>query len=177
MSIRKKRYQLDQNKFLTPDEEIQLIALLNRSSNRDRLLITLGLFTGGRATELLNLTFADLNAQHNEVFLTGLKGSLNRAIPIPAKLFNEINSLPHGQSSERIFDISYPRLVQIWNEYKPNDKTFHSLRHTFAIRLFGRTQNIKLVQVALGHTNIANTMIYANYHYSTEELRKYILIE
>ena len=33
----------------------------------------------------------------------------------------------------------------------------------------------RLVQVALGHRNITNTMIYADYVYSQQELKKLIL--
>jgi integrase/recombinase XerC len=54
-------------------------------------------------------------------------------------------------------------------------KKFHSLRHTFAIELYQKTKDLRLVQVALGHRNITNTMIYADYVYSQQELRKLIL--
>jgi integrase/recombinase XerC len=54
-------------------------------------------------------------------------------------------------------------------------KKLHGLRHTFAIRLYKKTKDIRLVQVALGHRNITNTMVYADYAYSQQELRKLIL--
>ena len=76
---------------------------------------------------------------------------------------------------QRIFPISYIRFHQIWDKYRPCHKKLHSLRHTFAIRLYKKTKDIRLVQFALGHRNIANTMIYADYVYSQEELKKLIL--
>lgn len=35
----------------------------------------------------------------------------------------------------------------------------HLLRHTFATELYRETKNIRLVQKALGHANLATTMI------------------
>lgn len=44
----------------------------------------------------------------------------------------------------------------------------HTLRHTFATRLYRETKNIRLVQKALGHADLATTMIYT--HIVDEEL-------
>ena len=44
----------------------------------------------------------------------------------------------------------------------------HSLRHTFATDLLRSTKNLRLVQKALGHSNIETTSIYA--HIVDEEL-------
>ena len=80
-----------------------------------------------------------------------------------------------SKADDLLFPISYSRLIQIWEHYRPTHKKFHSLRHTFAIRLYKKTKDLRLVQVALGHRNITNTMIYADYVYSQQELRKLIL--
>jgi site-specific recombinase XerD len=44
----------------------------------------------------------------------------------------------------------------------------HTLRHTFATRLYRETKNIRLVQKALGHSDLSTTMIYT--HIVDEEL-------
>lgn len=175
MAKRKPRYQVNEDKFLTLEEEERLVKSLVSASKRDRLLILTALKTGARASELLSVTRRDLRPATHELFLRGLKGSLDRAIPLPTALFQELLEFANNQNTDNIFDISYPRLVQIWHIYSPNGKKFHCLRHTFAIRLFGRTQNLRLVQVALGHTNIQNTMVYADYYYNTVELRRLIV--
>ena len=36
----------------------------------------------------------------------------------------------------------------------------HSLRHTFATDLYRETKNIRLVQKALGHSDLSTTVIY-----------------
>lgn len=48
--------------------------------------------------------------------------------------------------------------------------TPHVLRHTFATDLLRETKNIRLTQKALGHSNLATTMIYT--HVADEELEK-----
>ena len=136
----------------------------------------LALRTGARAQELLNLTVADLNHHDQTVFLHGIKGSNDRELPLEPALFARLAAFTEERSSsESIFPIGYHRLRQIWDWYRPVPKKFHSLRHTFAIRLYRKTKDIRLLQVALGHRNITNTMIYADYAYSQEELRKLIL--
>ncbi len=175
MARDKQRYSLNKNKYLLDPEAERLEYLLQSHLRRDPRncsLLFLALHTGGRAQELLNLRPADLNPYEETVHIQGLKGSNDRELPIPSWLFREVQGLAGG---ERLFPISYNRLYQIWDLYRPIDKKFHSLRHTFAIRLYRKTRDLRLVQFALGHRNITNTMIYADYIYSQQELRKLIL--
>jgi site-specific recombinase XerD len=73
-----------------------------------------------------------------------------------------------------IFDISYKRLHQVWQEWKPVNKKLHSLRHTFAMNLYKKSKDLRLVQTAMGHRSINSTMIYQEYEYTTQEYRKYL---
>ncbi len=173
------RYALNKNKYLLDPEVWQLEKLMARSQRshpRDVLLIQLGLYTGARAQEILNLVRSDLNAYDESVFIRGLKNSDDREIPLPKKVFASLlEHVEDYKDHHRIFQITYPRLRQIWQWYRPVPKKFHSLRHTFAIRLYQKTKDLRLVQVALGHRNITNTMIYADYIYSQRELKRLIL--
>jgi len=38
---------------------------------------------------------------------------------------------------------------------------FHSLRHTFAMRVYARTKDLLLVKKLLGHRSINSTLVYA----------------
>lgn len=178
--IRRKtqRYALNKNKYLLPPEAEKLEWLLDSHWDSDRrncTLLNLALNTGARATELLLLTTKDLNTYDKSLFIRGIKGSNDREIPLRDRLFDHLQTLTPEAGTGRLFPISYNRLRQIWELYRPTPKTFHSLRHTFAIRLYQKTRDIRLVQVALGHRNITNTMIYADYVYSQQELRRLIL--
>ena len=172
------RYSLNKNKFLLPPELDRLKSILSTyvSQNpRDCHLMEIALRTGARAQEVLNIHKSDLNAYDQTVLIRGIKGSNDREIPLHSNYFQLLENYVSTVSGAKIFQISYPRLHQIWNFYRPVHKKFHSLRHTFAIELFRKTKDLRLVQVALGHRNIMNTMIYADYVYSREELRKLIV--
>ncbi len=173
------RYALNKNKYLLPPEVQRLRSLISDHEVRDPrncFALSLALRTGGRAQEILDLVKEDLNAYDRSVLIHGIKGSNDREIPLEERFFDRLyRYFESKNASDRLFDISYMRLVQIWHFYRPVRKKFHSLRHTFAIELYQKTRDLRLVQVALGHRNITNTMIYADYVYSQQELRKLIL--
>ncbi|MGE3975230.1 MAG: tyrosine-type recombinase/integrase [Bdellovibrionales bacterium] len=176
------RYALNKNKYLLEPELEKLEQILEHFKAEDRrncLMLSLGLRSGARAQELLNLRISDLNSHDQSVFIRGIKGSNDREIPLHSSFFKELQQYNLSQDSKEsnplIFNISYNRLRQIWDLYRPAHKKFHCLRHTFAIRLYKKTKDLRLVQVALGHRNITNTMIYADYVYSQTELRRLIL--
>lgn len=172
------KYSLNKNKYLLPPEVKKLKEITSHFLHQDPrncLLIELALRTGGRATELLNLHKADLNTYDESVFIRGIKGSNDREIPLHSSFFTDLKKYSDGLTTQKLFPISYDRLHQIWEFYRPVHKKFHSLRHTFAIELYQKTKDLRLVQVALGHRNITNTMIYADYVYSQQELRRLIL--
>lgn len=172
------RTQLNKNKYLLPPEKERLLKIIKDyilSDTRDCLILWIAIRTGARATEILNLQKSDLNSYDESIFIRGIKNSNDREIPVPSELFKLLLRYSEGVKGSRLFPITYDRLYQIWAFYRPVEKKFHSLRHTFAIELYQKTKDLRLVQVALGHRNITNTMIYADYVYSQTELRKLIL--
>lgn len=172
------RYALNKNKYLLPDELERLEQLLDEHLERDSrncLALLLALKTGARAQEVLNIKKTDLNPFDKSVLIHGLKASNDREIPLHAHLFKALLSYSETVEGDHLFPISYNRFRQIWELYRPVKKKLHSLRHTFAIQLYKKRKDIRLVQVALGHRNVMNTMIYADYIYSQTELRKLIL--
>lgn len=170
------RYALNKNKYLLDPEKERLTHLLKShlaGDKRNCVLLFLALHTGARAMELLQTRQEDINEYEESLYIRGIKGSNDRELPLPSWLFREL--LKVRAESEKVFPISYNRLRQVWELYRPVPKKFHSLRHTFAINLYKKTKDLRLVQVALGHRNITNTMIYADYVYSQKELKKLIL--
>ena len=172
----KARYDVNKNKYLLEPELESLNSTLEKfkdTDSRNCTLVWLLLYTGARATEALNLRPEDLNSHDETVFIRGIKGSNDRELPVPSWLFKRLKDLVRPELT--LFNISYCRLSQIWDTYKPVKKKLHGLRHTFAIGLYKRSRDIRLVQVALGHRNISNTMVYADYVYTQEELRTKML--
>lgn len=172
------RYSLNKTKYLLEPEAQALEITLQKFHIKDLrnvLLIELALKTGARAQEVLNIRRIDLDEHEQTVLILGLKGSSDREIPLPSPLFKRLFNFASQSKTERLFNISYSRFRAIWVLYRPVHKKLHSLRHTFAIRLYRKTKDLRLVQVALGHRNITNTMVYAEYIYSQVELRRLIL--
>lgn len=173
-----KRQMLTSEKFLT-DSELQALAFVFESwkdtprDSRNITLLWLMVETGMRAGEALELTRDDLRPDTNTVFVRGNKGSNSRELPVSKVLFARLQSLVVGDP--RLFPITYKRLHQIWNFYRPCPKKLHSLRHTFACNLYKKTLDIRLVQRALGHRWLSNTMIYVTFTYDLETLRKAML--
>jgi integrase/recombinase XerC len=177
-TTRRSIYSLNKNKYLLPPEVERLTRIVTDHEARDLrncLIIQMALRTGARAQEILNLNKADLNSYDESVFIRGIKNSNDREIPLPKALFQKVYNYSQTVEGVRLFPITYDRLYQIWDLYRPVPKKFHALRHTFAIQLYQKTKDLRLVQVALGHRNITNTMIYADYVYSQQELKKLIL--
>lgn len=172
------RYQLNKNKYLLAPELERLTKIITDFETKDPrncLILWIALKTGARAQEILNLQKSDLNPYDETVYIRGIKGSNDREIPLRSDLYRKLQRYADSVSGTKLFDISYDRLYQVWQLYRPIPKKFHALRHTFAIELYKKTRDIRLVQVALGHRNIANTMVYADYVYSQQELRRLIL--
>lgn len=172
------RYALNKNKYLLEPEVDRLNYILESFKDKDprnATVLWLLLHTGARAQETLNLRFEDLNTFDESVLIRGIKGSNDRELPLPSWLFKRLEKEAGRSEGPTIFPITYNRLRQVWDMYRPVHKKLHGLRHTFAIRLYKKTKDLRLVQVALGHRNITNTMVYADYIYSQQELRKLIL--
>ena len=166
------RYTINKNKYLNAAELLYLTSMTAKDGSRNGLLIKLALATGARAQELLNLTKADLDIENQTIFIKGLKNSNDRDIPLEKSLFNALLALPLKENDQRLFPIGYDRLNDIWAFWTPNKtKTFHSLRHTFAIELYRRTKDLLLVQAALGHRNIQNSLVYTEHLYQNEYLK------
>lgn len=177
--MRMPTHQLDQSKFLTPEEWGRLEAIARRELGTERerngLLLLIAFRSGARAGEVLNLAPSDFFEREGSLLIRGSKGSRNREIVLPGYLGRALASyLKRNPDLQKIFPIGYHRMRQIWDWYRPAPKRFHSLRHTFALETFKKTHDIHLVQLALGHRSIQNTMIYVEYYYSTIELKKAI---
>jgi len=170
-------YKLTKEKYLNDDELNRLVHILTKfqeSNPRDTTLIWLALHTGARAGEVLDVRLTDLDLSQKSVYIRGTKGSDDRDIPLPHWLFKKLLALIPGHD-DRLFPISYIRFSQIWGEYRPVKKKLHALRHTFAVNLYRKSKDIRLLQLALGHRNWNNTMIYAAYQYKTDELRRVLM--
>lgn len=186
--MKRTQHTITSAKVLTDAEEAHLRGFFRRGIRtmedmRNALLFQILIDLGPRVSEVLNSKIKDFNPFNGTLFVRALKGSRDREMPMPMGLAREIRKYVlafygvtgwHQLNPEAsLFSLSYSRAYQIWQFYTPNpDKTIHSLRHTFAVNLYRKTKDIKLVQLALGHKNILNTQVYVDFVYSQSTMRE-----
>ncbi len=169
---------LTKNKYFSPEERAHLEGVLERNKDtdfRNTTLIWTLLHTGARRAEVQVIRKKDITRDGDfcTLFLSGLKGGRDRDIPVPAWLFDRLRILSSELcDDDRIFNLGISTISQIWNLYRPCKKGTHAARHTRAMDLYAKTKDIRLVQRWLGHRYLDTTMIYADYSYSLEEMRK-----
>ena len=161
---------------------------------RNRGLFMLGVSTGGRISELLSLTIGDVYQNRSAVTdllfqRTIVKGGeVSRAVPVNADGRRAITEIVDWHREKyRAIDASRPLfpsrhksgtvalhrqtaheiLKNAFIEAGLNGKlATHSLRKSFAQRLYDKTGDIYLVQALLGHRNIATTQNYLGVNYA-----------
>jgi site-specific recombinase XerD len=145
-----------------------------RAAERDHALLTFLLHTGIRLGSALGLRVSDIDFSQHTAQING-KGGARQSIYLTARLRRLLKS--YVQASRLAPDDPlFPsrsgghlcaRQVQLrfkhWLEKAGIDRhlTVHSLRHTFAMNLYRKTGDLRLVQTALGHRHISTTEIYA----------------
>jgi len=138
-------------------------------------IVTLALNTGMRRNELINLHWADVNminkyliVRNTESFTT--KSKSERVIPLNQNSLDVLRNI-HSRSDYVFLNCNsqkiYPNyLSQCFRDLLVklnirNDRSFHSLRHTFASWLVQKGVSIYEVSKLLGHSDIKVTEIYA----------------
>jgi site-specific recombinase XerD len=174
-------------KVLTADEQRALVAQPNPrylSGLRNRCLIRVGLEAGLRAGELVALKPEHLDMRTCRLVVREGKGAKDRVLWVTDDLRNLVGRwLERRPQSEWLFctrdgdQINTRYLRTMVKHYavkagiaEAERVTPHVLRHTFATDLLRETKNIRLVQKALGHSDVSTTMIYT--HVFDEELEE-----
>lgn len=165
--------------------EAEIVKRLNhrrRTVRRDGVACALGL-SGLRSGEVSQLIFRDLSVPLKRLRVRTLKGgpermlvldeslvrgllqwrdrrqkSLTFALPGPDDLIlpncrgGLVRREQFNQMAKRLFDDLLGQMHGL---------TFHSLRHTFAMRAYAESRDLFLVQRMLGHSSVQTTEIYA----------------
>lgn len=174
--------------MLSFDEVERLLNSIDSSDEmniRNRAMLELLYATGLRVSELINLTFSDIDINKGFLRVIG-KGSKERLIPFGEKAKNFINIYlnkrkPHVELKENIFISRLGKKlsrVEFWRQLKNIAKkaginkniTPHTLRHSFASHLLAGGADIRFVQEMLGHSSISTTQIYT--HLDKDKLKQ-----
>ncbi|MFQ5901477.1 MAG: tyrosine-type recombinase/integrase [Thermodesulfobacteriota bacterium] len=179
-------------KYLTNQEVKRLLnQVAGTFAKRDKALITLAINTGLRVAELTGLNVSDvLNGsikRELKVRKEIAKGKRERIIPLNDRAreavedilaFNKEKGYPVTPDSPLLQSRKHCRLTpgQVWRIVKGASvkakldisASPHTLRHSFATGVLKKTNNLRVVQTLLGHSNVSTTCIYT--HPSREEL-------
>jgi len=169
--------------FLNIQEVEKLLEAPNTSSlfgQRDRAMLELLYSCGLRVSELINLSYHNINIKEEFIRIHG-KGNKERILPMGEIAIDylttyESNSRPillkNGQSdsyflSNRGKAMSRQNFFYIIKSYatqagieKPLSP--HSLRHAFATHLVQKGADLRSVQLMLGHSDISSTQLYTH---------------
>ncbi|MCE3046795.1 tyrosine-type recombinase/integrase [Helicobacter kayseriensis] len=154
---------------------------------RNRLILKLIIYTGIRVSEALNLRMKDIFPQ-KEVYLLQIRGKGDKMRVVMIKR-QHIESLlmqwikqkkELGIKSELLFCNQKGESLSQAYIYKVVDQILsyggiykekmgaHMLRHSFATLLYQKSQDLVLVQEALGHADLNTSRIYT--HFDTNRL-------
>lgn len=165
---------------LTIEEQEKFINIFNEryfNSKRNKVMVKLFLNSGLRLSEMTNLKWTDINLMTGQLKVVAGKGEKDRILWVNDNMLHDLRSWRERQTDKlgtsqyvfstrelkRIKDADVRSMV-----YKYSDKSIgkkispHTLRHTYATDLLRETKNIRLVQKALGHSDLSTTMIYTH---------------
>jgi len=146
---------------------------------RDQALLEVLYATGLRVSELVGLTLKQLDLRRGVVRPFG-KGSKERVVPMVPLAVEKLQlyltegrpQLLKGCESPYVFvnrrggRLSRQGFWKLLKQYarKAGIKTLspHTLRHSFASHLLSRGANLRVLQMLLGHADLATTQIYTH---------------
>ena len=193
--IARKRLDNSTTRRALTADEVQ--ALLDNSSGELHLMVLLGVSTGMRLGDILNLTWEKIDFDRRILSTRTSKTGATVCLPIVDDLFAALTAqrekvdgpfvLP--ENHERAERAGTPTLIcqsmrylfkragiasqqegAAGNKRKAPLATFHSLRHTFVTRLITRGVNPAIVREAVGHSTMLMTEHYT--HIDAETLQQ-----
>lgn len=154
----------------------------DKLKDRDQALLMLMFASGLRASEVVNLTFNQIDFDNRIMKVSG-KGNKDRLVPFTnsAKeaMLNYINGLRKDllkEDTKYIFlnskgnKMTVRGLEYILDEIEAKTGLYgkihpHMLRHSFATKMLNRGADLRTIQELLGHSSIETTSIYTHVAY------------
>ncbi len=162
-------------------EEVK--AILEALTNvKHKTMLSLIYACGLRRSELLNLTFKDIQSDRGLLFIKQSKGKKDRIVPISDKIIEMLRAyykqyLPktwlfEGQQentkySDRSLEEVLKKSIRLAEIKKP--VSLHWLRHSYATHLLESGTDLRYIQELLGHSSSKTTEIYT--HVSTKNIQ------
>jgi integrase/recombinase XerD len=168
---------------LSENEVERLLAAPDLDQNiglRDRAMLEIMYGSGLRVSELVNLTYGQVNTQQGLIRITG-KGNKERLVPMGEEALDWLgqytvearHSLLGNVHCDALFPSSRAQFMTrqtFWHRIKKYAQIAgiskhlspHTLRHAFATHLLNHGADLRVVQLLLGHSNLSTTQIYTH---------------
>lgn len=174
------RLPLKLPRVLSESEVEALLAAVDPATplgQRDAALLEVLYATGLRVSELVGLTLKQVDLRRGVVRPLG-KGRKERLVPMVARAVEKLNlyleqgrpRLLKGKTSPYLFvnqrggPLTRQGFWKILRRYArlagTRQLSPHTLRHSFATHLLSRGANLRVLQLLLGHADLATTQIY-----------------
>ena len=180
-AIKLKSTQRKEPAFLTDAERFKLLKTIRNTKGnlalRDNAMVSTMLLAGIRVDALVKLDIQNVNLDEKKltirtkgdkilkVFMNSkLRSILKRYLKYRVKLSSDSEALFLSNRLTRITSRQVSFRLKYWLDKAGIEKVIspHSLRHTFATQLLQKTQNLRIVQKALGHEYLETTRIYTH---------------
>jgi integrase/recombinase XerD len=166
-------------KVLSAEEQARLLAQFNKrwpTPHRNLCMVRLMLEAGLRVGEVVAINPEHLDMLTCRLMVREGKGAKDRVLWIGDGLRDLIGEWlgrrpespwlfpgrEGGQVSTRYMREMVKRMARKAGVAEGGRVSPHTLRHTFATDLYRETTNLRLIQKALGHSDISTTMIYTH---------------
>lgn len=175
--------------FFSEKEIDQLLMKNNERADqlkdRDQAILMLMFASGLRASEVVNLTFSQIDFENRIMKISG-KGNKDRLVPFTTSARSSLLTYINGYRKQLMGDkdndegyiflnskgnkLTTRGLEFILNEIERKTGLYgkihpHMLRHSFATKLLNRGADLRTIQELLGHSSIETTSIYMHVAY------------
>jgi integrase len=172
--VRKPAAPPGRDRVLTADEQSRLLAAAIPTARRNPLLhpiLVVALETAMRRSELLGMTWQDVQLDRAVVRLPLTKNGSSRWVPLSTRAVATLASLDRTANGF-VFPIQFAALSKMFDRLCVRaavpDLRFHDLRHTATTRLAEKLPNVIELAAVTGHRSIQ--MLKRYYHPTAESL-------
>jgi len=127
-------------------------------------IVILAIETGMRRSELLGLSWDNINLKNKTAYLSDTKNGISRTVPLSSKAVSVIRSLDMTQA--HLFPVSDNAIRLSWDKLKKRaklyDLRFHDLRHEAISRFFEKGLSVAEVALISGHKDPRMLMRYTH---------------
>jgi len=178
-SLKRLRQPSHRERYLTIEEEQQLMGVLTGHLAYLRPIILIAINTGMRRGEIYGLEWERVDFSRDLIRVTRTKTDRDRVIPINPVVREVLDPLWNRRGGPWVFadprDDLKPRspdwrhFREAWARAGLTDFHFHDLRHTAGTRMGDAGVNLKTIAEVLGHSRVEQS---ARYTHATDEAKR-----